>query len=70
MDVVPIPAFIDRDIATVRWVTNDASIGDVIIASVYVDQFVDPPVLPPGLMRLVNYCDRKSLKLLVLADFC
>ena len=75
----PFPQFINADVATARWVTAaESKYNEIIVTSVYMPTYKDEredgklvpygPVYPPLFKKLVRYCTRKSIPLIILTD--
>ena len=67
LNVWPVPEFTSRDIATGRWRHSDREKDDVYVTSVYMDITL-PEVWPKELTRLLRMCDRRDMKLVIMAD--
>ena len=67
LSILPMPQFIDRDIATGMWTTNSPKIPQVVITSVYMDRD-EPNIISPLFVELLEHCIQKGHTLLILSD--
>ena len=70
LNLIPIPAFIERDISVAIWQTKRHNKNhQIVIASIYFDGGAkDDDIIPQKVQNLVKYCSNRKLDLMVLAD--
>ena len=68
INIHPLHEFIDQDLATGVWNTGDQTTPTIVVASVYMDRVSKTPIRESSFMKLIKYCHRKNLPLLVQGD--
>ena len=66
LNLVPNSAYMDKDMATALWITKDDRVPYIMVTSVYMDG--TDKTLPEKLEKLVGFCSREGLELIILAD--
>ena len=65
--VIPYPDFTDGDMATALWKTNSHLIPHVAVTSIYMPGD-NTTLCSPLLNKLIGFCERKGIYLIILAD--
>ena len=63
--VSPMPAYMEGDMATGLWTTNDKRFKYVVVSSIYMD---GKKAIPEKFQKLLNFCKRKRLPYICMAD--
>ena len=62
----PMPAFMDADMATGLWTTNDNDFRNIVVTSIYM---AGDKEVTPLFEKLIKFCRRKRLSYILLGDY-
>ena len=67
LNVTPVPSYTSKDMAAGLWTTGESSIPKIMVVSLYLDG-TKQRTIPKKLQEIVEFCRRKQLEILILAD--